>query len=117
MGRRGSDSLTTRVAVNGRSPLYVPNAFSPNGDGNNDYLRVYGTPGLVQKVQSFRIYTRWGDLVWEELDFFPTGPVHGWDGLLGGKPANSGVYTWVAEYLLFDGTVTHEGGTSVLLGR
>jgi gliding motility-associated-like protein len=112
-----TDSLTTRVAVNGRSPLYVPNAFSPNNDGNNDYLKVYGTPGLVQEILSFRIYTRWGDLVWEELDFLPTDSIRGWDGLLGGRPANSGVYTWVAEYLLFDGTVTHEGGTTVLLGR
>lgn len=112
-----TDSLTTRVAIDGQSPLYVPNAFSPNGDGNNDFLTVFGVEGLVRRVVSFRVYTRWGDQVWEDADFTLNAAPRGWDGQLGNRPANSGVYTWVAEIERFDGTISQLGGTTILLGR
>ena len=111
------DSLTTRIAVDGSEPVYVPNVFSPNGDGNNDYATLFARPGVVTRVRSFRIFTRWGALVYEATDVAPDAGLVGWDGQLGSRPAQSGVYTWVAEIERFDGTLGRLGGSITLLGR
>ena len=65
---------TFRVTVKKIEPRYIlPNAFSPNGDGNNDLFRVILESGL--SVEYFRIYNRWGELV-----FIEQGTSKGWDG-------------------------------------
>lgn len=68
--------------------LFIPNAFSPNGDGVNDVFYIYGS-GI--KEINFRIFDRWGELVFEtsELNI-------GWDGTFKGKMVNQGVYVYEA---------------------
>jgi gliding motility-associated-like protein len=60
------------------SQVFVPNAFTPDGDGLNDILMVRGI-GIVT-VKSFRIFNRWGELVFERSNFPPNDPTYGSDG-------------------------------------
>ena len=88
--------------------IYVPTAFSPNGDGKNETLR----PTLmgVKELQYFRIYNRWGQLMFETKTKWD-----GWDGRLNGKQQGTGVMVWEAQALGVDGRTYTERGTSVLL--
>ncbi len=110
-----TDSLVTFVAVDGRVPIFVPNVFTPNGDGTNDYVPVYGNPLQVERILSFRLFNRWGALLWEDEDFVPNDARRGWDGYLNGKLANAAAYVWVADVLLTSGETQQETGTVVLL--
>ncbi|MEO0776280.1 MAG: gliding motility-associated C-terminal domain-containing protein [Bacteroidota bacterium] len=75
--------------------VYVPNAFSPNQDGQNDELLVY--PGEeVSEVLQFKIFSRWGALVHDN-------PLLGWDGRSKGQTLQNGIYTWWAEVEFLDG--------------
>ncbi len=70
--------------------IKVPNAFTPNGDGNNDVLYVRGT--ALAQVDIFRVFNRWGELVFETKDIR-----NGWDGTHQGDPVNPGVYVYYVE--------------------
>ncbi|MCP9237442.1 choice-of-anchor L domain-containing protein [Lewinella sp. JB7] len=112
-----TDTLTNYVAVDGRTPFFVPNAFSPNGDGNNDYVAIFANAGLVERVVSFHVYTRWGEVVWSDTDFAPNSAQRGWDGHLGGRPANTGTYLWSAEIRLYNGAIERKAGTTLLVAE
>lgn len=64
--------------------IYIPNAFTPNGDGINDTFGVKG-----EGIRNFRlyIYNRWGEKIFETNN-----PKHQWDGLYAGRPAEQGTY-------------------------
>ena len=66
--------------------VFVPNAFSPNGDGKNDILYVRGE--VIREV-SFKVYDRWGEKVFETNDL-----TRGWDGTFRGQPCEPGVYDY-----------------------
>ncbi|OFY09615.1 MAG: hypothetical protein A2W93_07165 [Bacteroidetes bacterium GWF2_43_63] len=83
-----ADSTTMRTLVKPSYTFYLPNAFSPNGDDRNDFLRPFGT-GWNMDSYSMRVYSRWGELV-----FLTTDINHGWDGFLpNGAEAQQGVYS------------------------
>ncbi|GIV31323.1 MAG: hypothetical protein KatS3mg029_0674 [Saprospiraceae bacterium] len=82
--------------------IYVPNAFSPNGDGINDILTVFAGP-QVERVDLFLIFDRWGAKVFEAKDFSPNTFDSGWDGRHLGKPLDPGVFTWFARVTFRDG--------------
>lgn len=109
------DSLVTFVAVDGRVPLYVPNIFTPNGDGTNDFVAAYANRDQVERILSFRVLSRWGDLVWEGFDYPPNDGRQGWDGQLNGQPAGIATYVWIAEIRLTTGETQQESGTVVLM--
>jgi len=76
----------------GETTVYTPNAFSPNGDGENDYLRIRG-----EKIQSLAIsiFNRWGELVFESENVnMIENETFGWDGKYKGKLQNAGVYVY-----------------------
>ncbi|WP_066759503.1 PKD domain-containing protein [Crocinitomix algicola] len=81
-------------------PIYhgplVPNAFSPNGDLNNDYLMVLG--GNFEEL-NFTVYNNWGEVVFETNDI----ESQGWDGTFKGEPQPLGVYVYVVKVKTFDG--------------
>lgn len=79
---------TAWVHVDFRNPILIPNAFSPNGDGLNDIFRIENLK--FEKLLAFQVFDRWGKLVFETTD-----PMRGWDGTVGGKPANSDVYYYL----------------------
>ena len=91
-GCEGSSSITIEVDKNRN--VFIPNAFSPNGDGFNDEFRVLGGAG-VEGVNSMRVFDRWGELVYQALNFEPKeGSDEFWNGRFGntGKLMNPGVY-------------------------
>jgi len=70
--------------------LLVPNAFSPNGDGNNDIFKPI--PIGMKSVDIFRVYNRWGQMLYSG-----TGNGAGWDGTFAGKKQEMATYVWYAE--------------------
>lgn len=99
---------TQAVKVVPKADIFVPSAFTPNGDGNNEILR----PVLmgIKELRYFRVYNRWGQLVHETR----VASV-GWDGKVGGKPQPSGAFVWIAEGIGSDGQTYDRKGTSVLI--
>jgi gliding motility-associated-like protein len=87
--------------------LYIPNVFSPNGDGQNDILFIRGEG--IQTVE-FIIFNRWGQKV-----FRSTNISVGWDGQYMGYNAEIGVYSWIVEASFIDGPVTKLSGTTTLI--
>jgi len=74
--------------------VYVPNAFSPNEDGINDFLEVFFGCDYAYKLKRFTVFDRWGGQVYSTGQ----GDNVRWDGSLRGKSLPSGVYTWLLEY-------------------
>ncbi|MEN0003463.1 MAG: gliding motility-associated C-terminal domain-containing protein [Bacteroidota bacterium] len=101
-GCTASDALTLFVQKNRN--IFIPNAFSPNNDGDNDELIIFGGSD-VAKVNSMRIFNRWGEQVFKQLNFFPNDPATSWDGTFRGQVVNGGVYVYMAEVELIDGEV------------
>ena len=71
---------------------YVPNAFSPDNDGNNDLF--FPVSGSDFKIRSFRIFDRWGGLLYERNDCNGNDPSIGWDGKEKGELLDPGIYIW-----------------------
>lgn len=84
---------TAAIAVSVYPLVYVPSAFTPNGDGKNDYFRPVGTNGKF-KIGVFRIYDRWGKVVWVGSG---TDAIRGWDGTYNGTPVELGTYLYTIE--------------------
>ena len=85
----------------------VPSAFSPNGDNNNDVLYVKGA-GI--KEMSFRVYNRWGTMIFETTDINA-----GWDGYYKGKPQEMETYAWTLYVTFFDGNKFQSTGNVTLI--
>jgi gliding motility-associated-like protein len=110
-GCRASDSVKVTV-VKPRFVL-VPTAFTPNQDNVNDILAVRGKDGT--KINVFRVYDRWGELLYESLNFKINDPNSGWDGSFRGQPMTSGLYVWYIEAEYIDGAKEIlKGHTSII---
>jgi gliding motility-associated-like protein len=89
--------------------LYTPNAFTPNGDNNNDFFLVFGK---AIHQNSLKIFNRWGEEVFESSDMN-----NGWDGTYKGIAQPSGVYVYVLNYFSGIETKTREIKGSLTLIR
>ncbi|GIV32903.1 MAG: hypothetical protein KatS3mg031_0438 [Chitinophagales bacterium] len=101
------DSLVIVTECREDVPLYlIPSAFSPNGDGVNDFIYVMGDRAQVSRYV-LRIYNRWGQLVYatDDLSLISSNPAApgGWDGSFKGENQEAGVYAYVAELYLQSG--------------
>jgi gliding motility-associated-like protein len=90
---------TLRIFVKDDIDIFIPNAFSPNGDGENDLFTIYGGPE-INRIRSLRIFSRWGNLVYERRGFLPNNPNNSWDGTLRGEPLNPAVFVYQLEVLV-----------------
>jgi gliding motility-associated-like protein len=90
------------------SAIYVPSAWSPNGDGHND--KLYPIPVNIRELKFFRVFNRWGQLVFETSVL-----LEGWNGIFKGQPQVSDVYTWTLEATGNDGKFYRQSGNAVLL--
>lgn len=81
---------TYTVYIEGKSSVDVPTAFTPNGDGINDFINVNGWG--IKKLNYFRVFNRWGELIYETTDLKT-----GWDGIYKGVPQNMETYVYQAE--------------------
>lgn len=106
--------LPAEVCEEERPRLYVPNAFSPNGDGLNDVLVVFANEQVV-RVTNFQVYSRWGERVFEAFNILPNDFSTGWDGTFRGQPMDVGLFVYWAEVELADGsTQLLEGGVQLV---
>lgn len=98
---------TVTVKVGEEPDFYIPNAFSPNGDGKNDLLEVYGS-GL--KTVGLTIFNRWGEKVFDSNNQWQA-----WDGTYKGVLVNPGLYTYNAELEYLNGRKKHKFGSITLI--
>jgi gliding motility-associated-like protein len=85
------DTATASVIKLQSCYITVPNAFTPNGDGKNDYL--YPLNAFQASNLEFRVFNRYGQLVFETRDW-----THKWDGTVSGAPQPVGTYVWMLSY-------------------
>jgi len=100
-------SETVNIFVADGEDFFVPNAFTPNGDGNNDVFVVYGTGLSMAKLQ---VFNRWGEKVYDSGNQWA-----GWDGNYKGQPAVPGVYTYYVEVVYLNGKSKEKKGTITLI--
>ncbi len=108
------DSITTDLTQNDHiiahyktieilENTFIPNAFSPNNDGQNDVLFIHGLDGV--QTAEFIVYDRWGQIAFKTNDLSI-----GWDGKMNGQFVGSGVYAYVLNVTFVDGTSSHKSG-------
>ncbi len=90
------------VMVDKTRRIFIPNAFSPNGDGYNDTFFPFGGSD-VRLIRLFRVFDRSGGMVFSAADIGPNDPAQGWDGTLKGRLMLPGVFVWLAEIEFEDG--------------
>lgn len=113
-GCEATDKITLRVRKD--RGIYIPNAFTPfNGDGINDIFHIFSDQKSVKNINSFQIFDRWGELVFEDYDFLPDDPAHGWDGTLRGEPMNPAVFVYWAAVEFIDGEIVIFKGDVTLI--
>ncbi|HUC79260.1 MAG TPA: PKD domain-containing protein, partial [Flavisolibacter sp.] len=104
-----TDDATMLVKIFRTNPrVFVPTAFTPNGDGRNEIVAPIAV-GL-SKLDYFRIYNRWGQLV-----FQTTVNGKGWDGKIGGKEQSTSTYVWIVKGTDYTGKTVFEKGTVTLI--
>lgn len=103
-----------QVTVLPASAYYLPNAFSPNGDGRNDtFGPLPARPGI--EAAQFRVFGRWGGLVFERSNLPLEDGDLLWNGQVRGESAPAGVYVWMLEVRLPNGRVEQVQGEVLLL--
>jgi len=105
-GCSATDGVLVRVELN-CGEVFVPDAFSPNGDGNNDEFKVFGN---CIKTINLKIYDRWGNKIFETSDV-----TESWKGDYKGKELNAGTYTYVYSGTLVTGESIQGKGVVVLI--
>ena len=104
-----TDTARLKIDVLKSCFIAVPGAFTPNGDGVNDYL--YPLNALKAVDLQFRVYNRWGQMVFETTNW-----LNKWDGTMGGQRQPAGVYVWTLAYTDSDtGKRIVQKGTSILI--
>ncbi len=103
-----SEPAQVTIWVKGQVKLFIPNAFSPNGDGVNDFFKP------VSKGISFlqlQVFDTWGNLIYDEQNE----ALQGWDGLIKGKDAQNGNYMYRIKAVSLDGEKTEKEGLFTLI--
>ena len=107
-----TDSIRIQVICDGAN-FFVPNTFSPNGDGVNDYFIINGV-GL-NVIPSITIYNRWGQIVFQKSNFAPNTSSSAWDGTFNGQPAPPDVYIYTLQILCNNATLIPFHGNVTLI--
>ncbi len=100
-------SASITVLVDGGAPVYIPNSFSPNGDGNNDIFQIYGV-GI--KTIDLKVFNRWGEKVYESNNQF-----EGWDGTYKGVMQNPAVFAYQVSITYLNDKKTMKTGSITLV--
>ncbi|SFM61333.1 C-terminal domain of CHU protein family protein [Chitinophaga sp. YR627] len=100
-GCAAKDEICIKVFCQ-ESQVFIPNAFAPGGDIPENRRLVVRATG-INAVKSFRVFNRWGRIMYERSNFAPNDPAFGWDGLINGKRADTGVYVYTVEVVCENG--------------
>ncbi|MGC4037232.1 MAG: PKD domain-containing protein [Chitinophagaceae bacterium] len=111
-GCRNSASIDIIVACKDGN-IFVPNTFSPNGDGSND--KFYPRGKGIDRVQLLRVFNRWGEVVFEKDNFPVNDASYGWDGRYKGKNPQAGVYVYQVEVYCTNGELIKFTGNVALI--
>ena len=101
------------IVVCPNANVFVPNTFSPNGDGSNDVFYVRGR-GL-ERVKSLRIFNRWGEVVFEKMNFPVNDPLYGWNGTYKGNKPHPDVYVYQIEVFCENSDIIRFEGNVALI--
>jgi gliding motility-associated-like protein len=107
----GSDQRETNVSYRDCYPVFIPNVFSPNGDGNNDVFYI-NDGGEIDLILEFKVFDRWGDMVYSAENIKANDPTVGWKGE---RNAPTAVYAYYALILFKDGTTQVKNGDISLI--
>ncbi|MEL7120288.1 MAG: gliding motility-associated C-terminal domain-containing protein, partial [Bacteroidota bacterium] len=102
------------VTVDKSRDLYAPTAFSPNGDGINDFFLPQPGPN-VANIRSMNIYSRWGSLIYTGTNLDLNNPNSGWNGKVGTEDVPVGTYVYAMEVEFKDGEVVIVQGDVALI--
>jgi gliding motility-associated-like protein len=106
------DQVTVHVICNGAN-VFIPNTFSPNGDGSNDIFYPRGT-GLFN-IKTMRIFNRWGEMVFEKSNFNANDMMSGWDGTYKGQKLNPDVFVYIIDVRCDnDNTLNYKGNVTLI---
>jgi gliding motility-associated-like protein len=108
LGTCTSPAVPVKISVVDKSFFTIPSAFTPNGDGKNDRLSVKAIG--YASLTYFRVYNRWGQLVYETTRFN-----NGWDGRVNGMLQETGTFVWMAEGVDILGRIGQEKGVFTLI--
>jgi gliding motility-associated-like protein len=101
------------TALCDKSLVYIPNAFVPDGGGNNSIFRIRSAGNLI--VKNFRIFNKWGEMIFEKNNFPINDPAYGWDGRVNGKIVNPEVFVYTVEVQCENGSTFFYKGNVTLL--
>jgi gliding motility-associated-like protein len=105
-GCENSDAVQIKLYAG--PSIYVPNAFTPNGDGRNDVLK--SIPIGIRTFKYFAVYNRYGQRI-----FYSNDPGKGWDGTIHGAPQSDKGYVWMVEGIDINGKIIHREGSVLLI--
>jgi gliding motility-associated-like protein len=94
--------------------IYIPNTFTPNGDGLNDFFMLYSND-RIESILQLSIFDRWGDHIFEGQNLNPNEAETGWDGTFKGKEMNPGIFVYFIKVLMKDGTTMTKYGDITML--
>lgn len=112
-GCTAKDSV--EVIVDKRRDVFFPTAFSPNGDGQNDFFLPFGSVQLIEVVNEISIHDRWGNTMFQAEEIGLNDPAGGWDGRYRGQPVNPAVFVYSATVTFIDGEQMVFKGSFTLL--
>lgn len=107
-----SGNVTVTVLCD-KSQVFIPNTFTPNGDGMNDVFYVRGAG--IREVKSFRIYNRWGEVMFERTHANVNDKQDGWDGTYNGKVLPPDVYVYTVEAYCENGDLSKWKGDVTII--
>ena len=102
------------IFVDKERPIFIPNVFSPNGDGFNDLWTIYSGPAAARIVR-LNVFSRWGEHVFSATDIPLSNPASGWNGTFKGEMVDPEVYVFYAEVEFIDSEIIlYEGSITVV---
>ena len=111
-GCKATDDINIYVVE--KESVYIPNSFSPNGDGINDQWLVF-TDQTVKQIKKMYIYDRWGEAILIQENFPPNDPAYGWNGKFRNQLMNDSVFVFYVQVEFNDGRVKEYKGDINLL--
>lgn len=109
-----TSTASIEILVAKQDQLFIPNAFSPNNDGTNDELELFAGPA-IDRVLKLMIFDRWGEELLFIDDLRPGDPQAIWDGTFQGQQMPQGVYVYLLQVQLLDGSIREKSGDFTII--